>query len=310
MTRLKLLAVAMTLLGITCFSTPSATADSKSIVYKGIGLSPAIQSLELAPDQTSRTFQIRVTNQQNGTVQLHLSSLDFKSLNQTGGIAFIGNGVSADHGLADWISFPQSDITLKPGASQSVNVVLDNRADLSPGGHYAAVLFENQGSGTAGGNKVALNQVVSSLVFVRKQGGETYSLTTDSPHLGWSWWSLPTSLNLVVNNVGNTQTAPRGIATISKDGNIYARGILNTSSALVLPDSSRLYPTALTATGHAWLPGIYRLSVSVRPDVVDQAQTSEYSVVYVNLSSLTAAAGIILIIAMTFFGIRRHRHHK
>jgi len=86
-----------------------------------------------------------VTNNTKSRCALRTSSLDFKSLNESGGWAFVTNGTDQlghKYGLASWLTIPPDLIELQPNQTKPVKITVDNRSDLSPGGHYAAVLFK------------------------------------------------------------------------------------------------------------------------------------------------------------------------
>jgi hypothetical protein len=258
-----------------------AGAAQPNIAYKGISLSPAIANLAVDQNLATTSFQINVSNNLNQPVTLKVSSLDFKSLNETGGVAFISG--SGKYGLADWLKLPDQPIKLKPKASQVVTVTVDNRTDLSPGGHYAAVLFSNSSDGTGGSNKVAVNQAVSTLVFLKKSGGEIYSLELQKPTFGATWLHLPKNLDLLIANTGNTQTAPRGTVVIyGPTGQEVRRAIINSDSALVLPGSTRLFKTPLFKVDHEILPGYYKAVITYRPADTNIATTLEYHFFYLN----------------------------
>lgn len=305
--KLKLLAIALAFAGISAHSL--AATPPQSVTYKGITLTPAIANVEVAPDEASSSFKIKVENKQDTPVSLVASSLDFKSLNDTGGVAFIGSNTSAlehKYGLANWIGLPAGDINLKPNTSQEVTVTIDNRADLSPGGHYAAILFRTVGSTGGGSNKVNLNQVVATLVFLKKSGGEIYSLNLQKPHLKTVFFGLPSNLDLFIKNTGNTQTIPRGVVSVTgPNGKQYERGILNPDSGLVLPDSTRLYRTEVFKTGHSWLPGKYTAEITYRSQDLKSASTAQYSFFYLNIFSV---ALLIIIIVIILWLARRLKH--
>jgi hypothetical protein len=300
--------IAFFVLAFLMLATGSAKAAAPpSVTYKGITLSPAIVNLELAPNQAKSTFKITITNNQSLPISLTTSSLDFKSLNETGGVAFIGansNQLQHKYGLANWLSVPAQSINLGPNKTQIVSITIDNRDDLSPGGHYAAVLFKNAGSSGQAANKVNFNQVVATLVFLKKTGGEIYSLQLSQPSLKTQYFSLPGSIGLHFKNIGNTQTVPRGTLSVyGPNGKMYERGVINPDSGLVLPDSTRFFRTSITKTGHSWLPGKYKAVITYRPEDISTARTDEYSFYYVNLLSLAvavAAAASLAYLAKTF----------
>lgn len=303
--RMRRLIISISILIGACFISGVAQATTPpSVSYKGITLSPAIVNIELAPYQQKATFKIHIENNQTTAVSLTTASLDFKSLNETGGVAFIGanaNQLQHKYGLANWLSFPAQALNLKPGQSQSVDVEVDNRTDLSPGGHYAAVLFNNAANSGAKNNKVSLNQVVATLVFLKKTGGESYALQLQDPKLSASYFNLPTNIGLRIKNIGNTQTVTRGTVYIyGPNGKIYEKGVINTDSGLVLPESTRYFRTPLTKTGHSWLPGKYRAVITYRAEDLQQAQTQEYSFYYFNV--FTVAFTLVILAALLVVG--------
>jgi hypothetical protein len=285
--------VSLAFFAVAVWALPAAAAQPKNISYQGISLSPAIVNLAVDQNLPGTSFQITITNNLSQPVSLAPSSLDFKSLNETGGVAFIsGNG---QYGLANWLELPSQPISLKPKASQTVTIRVDNRSDLSPGGHYAAVLFKDVVSGASGKNTAVFNQAVSTLVFLKKSGGEIYQLQLQPPNFGASWLHLPRNLDLLIANTGNTQTAPRGEVVIyGPRGQEVRRAVINTDSSLVLPGSTRLFKTRLFKVDHAWLPGTYKAVITYRPADSSVATTSEYTFFYANpVDILLALAAII-----------------
>jgi hypothetical protein len=281
----RLLLVALLLCTLVIQSHP-ADVSASSIKYKGITLTPAIVNLDLQPGQSRASFDIEVTNNTNSSQSLAMSSLDFKSLNETGGVAFIGSKASqVDHkyGLASWLNLGTHNVELAPGQTKTASITVENRSDLSAGGHYAAVLFKSTNDGSTGNraNQVAINEVVSTLVFVRKLEGAKYGISLEQLSVPSGWLRMPSSLNVVFKNTGNTQLTPRGILTVSGPlSPEVSRGIINPDSSLVLPESSRLYQTSLIRTGHAWWPGVYHATVQYRYDGTSDVQTATTSFFY------------------------------
>lgn len=282
---------------------PVLAASQQAVSVKGITLSPAIINVDLDKNLVSTSFKISVGNDSDKPAELSLSSLDFKSLNQSGGVAFVGAGNR--YGLANWLSFPQKSITLKPHSSQAVTIKVNNRADLSPGGHYAAILFKDTAGGT-GSNHVSFNQAAAVLVFLRKSGGEIYALSLKHPDFGSSLLKLPADLSLPIANTGNTQTVPRGTVTLSDPfGREVKRGIINADSALVLPGSTRLITSNLFNEKTAWLPGIYKLTVTYySADDGASSQVATYRLFYADLPVLITALLVVLVVVMYFRNYR------
>lgn len=277
----------MACLAAGCFLTGSAQAAS--ISAGGLSLSPAIENLSLRANQKSASYKITLNNNQNRPVKVSVTSLDFKSLNDTGGLAFIGNTagqLSHKYGLAGWLDLPKQ-ISLDPYSSQPVVVTIENRPDLSPGGHYAAILFSLSSRSDAK-TQVQLNQVVSSLLFVSKMGGETYAVNLSKADFNGNWFRWPSQARLYFKNTGNTQTAPHGIFSLRK-----SKQILNPDSNLVLPESTRVYQLNLTVKKPFW-PWLYRARISYRAGPASPLVSNDVSVVYINPWFLLIPAALII----------------
>lgn len=284
----------------TVEAAEQTNTEAKPISYNGVTVSPAIQKLSLNPGQPSAAFNVVVTNNTVEPVDLILSSVDFKSLNESGGLAFIdsnASSVSHKHGLASWLNLGTPSIHLDSRQSQLVTMSVENRDDLSPGGHYAAVLFKTDKPNTnSGETHVAINQVVSMLVFVQKLGGEKFGVSMKPLGFRAHWFNLPSTLNLSFKNTGNIQATPSGLVTISDPvGNEVSRGQVNPDSSLILPDSQRVFKTTLVKTGNAWLPGIYTARTIYQTVGGTSSGVSQSKFLFVNLKATAIASTIILL---------------
>ena len=115
---------------------------SKANALSGITLSPFLQSINLSSNDATKTFNLNLTNNTSSTKQINLSVEDFGSLNDTGGVLLEGsNSYTQKYGLASWITLGTDTVNLGPSQTASVPVSIDNRPDLSPGGHYGACLL-------------------------------------------------------------------------------------------------------------------------------------------------------------------------
>lgn len=263
-------------------------ASASTVTAAGITVSPAIINLDLQKDQLTNSFNVSLTNNTNTPVTLTISSVDFKSLNDSGGLTFIGSNVAEatrKHALAAWITTPTESVTIAAKQTTKIPIVIENRTDLGPGGHYAALLYTISDVGTASGpTKVNVNEVASTLVFVRKLDGAQFGINLNKFRVRFSWFHLPTNIDLNFVNTGNIQVVPRGLITVVGPSSKEAsRGQINTDSALVLPNNTRLYRTALFGTGSTWLPGTYKVHVSYHIDGFDIMQSADSSFTFVNL---------------------------
>lgn len=226
-------------------------------------------------DQASVQFEVSLSNSTEAPIDLELSVLDFGALDESGGIAFLGltGQEAAARGLKQWMTPAVDRISLSPGETAEVPVTVRNDASLSPGGHYGAVIV-SAASGQPGADSVAVVPAASTLVLLKKTGGEQYSLDINDIKTNSSLINLPRQATLQFKNTGNIHVVPRGtVELVSPFGSVVVRGIINESSAFVLPDSNRDIHVSLTGYRQPWLPGRYKLVTTWRHDGTDQTIT-------------------------------------
>lgn len=248
----------------------AAADDGKS----GISVSPMFQDIILNLDETSQTFTIDATNTTDSLITLRMSLLDFGSLDESGGVAFLGaeQNLEKKYSIASWIRLDRDALVLGSGESQSVQVTIENRETLSPGGHYGAVVFKVENSGADavdenGKPSIAVNQSFSSLIFAKKLGGEIYDLDMRSAEPRYSWMHLPESISMRFQNKGNVHVVPRGIVTLTNPlGSMVQKGIINQESAIILPETFRSFVVRPLDIATAFIPGYYTLSMQYRYD--------------------------------------------
>ena len=241
------------------------------VEQNGLSASPMFQEVTLEEGEREKSFSVELKNGTAVPVTLRLSLLDFGTLDESGGVAFLGaaSNLEKKYALAAWMR-PEKDVmTLSPGETQSVRVTIENRETLSPGGHYGAVVFkagEDAGS-DSGENVISVSQLFSVLVFAKKIGGEIYDLKLKTEEYPKSYFTLPETIRLRFQNAGNVHLVPRGIVTLSDPlGRIVRKGIINEESAIILPETLRVYPSSFKAVETVFMPGRYTLAIQYRHD--------------------------------------------
>ena len=268
---MKKIVISFLFFGLILFSHSNlARAQEKQ---SGFLISPFFQEINIQKDQASAPFSVEVKNMTSIPEVFRLSVLDFGTLNESGGVAFLGPADNLKYSLASWVSLPNDTLVLKPGETQKVNGVIENKESLSPGGHYGAVFFKIEGhENSASGNqdRIAFNPSFASLLFVRKVGGEIYGLNLNSREFAQNAFLFPSSMKLRFQNTGNVHVIPRGTVEISDPlGRRVAKGIINSESGIILPETFRVFPSALTKIAPAFIPGNYALTISYRYDGKD-----------------------------------------
>jgi len=274
----------------------------------GISLEPFLKQISIAPTDVDQTFELKLTNRTTGLQELDLKTQDFGSLNDTGGILLEGSPTSytEKYGLASWLSLETDTVVLQPGETRSVEVTVNNRPDLRPGGHYGAIAATVNSLTDQSGNRVVINQELLSLVFVDKTGGEHYDLKLNSAENNGNWFHYPTTVKLRFQNPGNVHVIPRGLVKLkSPSGTVVAQGIINSESAYVLPETFREIYVPLTKTGSALpLPGLYSLEVDYRYDQISRYAVKTYHLRFIDLGLYLI---IIVLIGLGFVAWKRKR---
>lgn len=271
---------------------------------EGFVISPAFQSVALQSGQLSGDYVLQLSNRTAADQNFKLTAVDFGSLDESGGVAFLGAPTSElehRYGLAAWMGLGADKVYVARGQSVKIPVSIQNRPSLAPGGHYGAILATAvSDTGATGGNdpRVSFTQVLSSLVLLTKGGGINASIVVRSVVLDHTGMRLPGNVTLRFQNDGNVHLVPRGTVTIIDPvGRVIRRGALNDGSTAILPESFRKYPTPLTNISAAWLPGRYTVRTLYRYDGTDATKRFDVSFWFAGLAVvwIVGLAGVAVI---------------
>jgi hypothetical protein len=290
----KTLAASLGFIFVFLSLSPLAYADTQ-----GVSVSPILEQISLKPNQTATSFTSTVTNHTDSLVTLNLQVKNFSSLNQNGGLNF-GNQPNyfQNHGLASSIMPGHSQLVIGP--SQTVNDVINitNANKLSPGGHYAAVLYSINAPNQSSQNSVNVNEAIASLIFLSTNGQGYQSLALASPPIGSTSTVYPSSLNLVYENKGNIQSVLSGyVQILNSKKQLISQTVMNTNSNLILPGSDRLFNVHLTSyKNHSFFPKHY--FVKVNYGYVGQKNFTTYTSSFYLITRSFIALALILIVFM------------
>lgn len=278
---------------------------------KGFSITPFFQEVNLEQGQKEAVFFLTVENTTDIPAIFRVSVLDFGALDESGGVAFLGaSDPERKYGLASWISLEKDALVLNPGEKQNVRVAVENKESLSPGGHYAAIFLKMENDEKSSGENysaVAFNPSFASLIFARKIGGEIYGLEFKGQEMQKQFPKNPSGIKLRFQNTGNVHVVPRGIVKITDPfGREVLRGIINPESAIILPETFRVFPVSLKKTALTIFPGAYTLSVEYRFDGKDDFAVQKFKFNFIPISFVTT----ILIIFSLFAGYVWFRKRK
>ena len=202
------------------------------------------------------------------------------------------------HGLAQSIVPGITQLALAPGQTGTVPINIENIDNLQPGGHYAAIIFKTVSvAGISQQNNVGINQVISSLLFLTTANGGTQSVQLSNPGIGTVYLTMPSNLNLVFTNTGNTQTTPRGVVIVKKGNDEVERGVIGINASILLPGVSGIYSVNMTREVSHFTSGKYTIKIVY--NTAEQKSSSLYNkqYLYINYQYVLVLIAVIVVIA-------------
>lgn len=267
---------------------------------KGAYLSPPFADLEIVNGE-EKEFELEIGNQGESSLVFDLSVIDFGSLDESGGIAFLTASPDKSerkYALASWISLEKSEVVVAAKSKEKIKITILNKESLLPGGHYGAVLATMRNEEKSVGDKVGINQSIASLLYVQKSGGEVKNLILKN-----IIWRNPTlksidELDLRFENNGNTHLVPRGKVEIKNIFNkVVAKGIINEGSVKILPETFRKIVVDIKYFKQWKWPGKYTVEIDYRYEGKQDFLKYKNSFYYMGLE------GIILLFLGLILGL-------
>lgn len=248
----------------------------------GITIAPAIQQLELRQDESDVKAKLKIKNTSTQEFQVKISFRELSNPDDLQQFSLSDN--QTGNKLADWVHFDQTELSVVPGSETEIAYSLENSSELSPGSHYGLILAElNQGKDETS-SSINLRQVMSSIVLIKKIGGEKYSLKFNKLITNFFFWQLPEKVESELKNDGNVHLIPRGVVEMQDwTGRQVAKATLNNQSKYIYPDSVKTISAELKPTASVKLPGLYKLIVKYRYDEKTEFETWEKHFIYLNI---------------------------
>lgn len=287
--------------------TALLVAGYKSVLATGVVVEPAFQSASIGNEQKQTELSVQLTNQTDSTQVFKLSTVDIRQFDEAGRIGLVDKPVTDNqYALAPYLHLAENQIELAAKEKRSITVTIQNSLDLSPGGHYGAVVAEVVSSGSEGEQVVV--PAVSAIILVHKVGGERFHLNLKSIRLPDIWFTMPKKVQLLFENHGNVHVIPRGqVILVDIFNRRVAEGIINDGSLVVMPETQRALTTELAV--REWAIPFLPLTLQVHGTTdVGNIQFSQSAIV--SFLPLLTIVGLLLGLAGLVFFIRRYAVHK
>ena len=242
-------------LGGAAFAAAAKTSSPATGNPNGLKLSPLRSDITVNKGSTG-SVKVVVTNVTKMTVTLKSVENDFVAGDEKGTPAIIldENSYAPSHSLKRFM-VPAPSVTLAPGQSQEVNVVVRVPATAQAGGYFGALRFAPAG---LSGGAVNIGASVASLILLTVPGPavEQMLLTNfDVQQNGGTSTNFrtPDSLSLFLRfqNKGNLQEAPFGQVYVLKGKKTVYSSNFNQEDPRneILPDSARQWQLPLKNLG-------------------------------------------------------------
>lgn len=288
--------------------SPSLAQDKMG----GVVLSPAFEEVVMTPDDTEKKVAIQLQNNDTKEVTFELFPINFRLVDDYGKIGFVGqDSKEYSFALSSFILLDDSTYTLRPKEKISIPVTIKNRQDLSPGGHYAAIVArvvqENK--------ETVISPAVSSLILLRKTGGETYNLSIRDA--GWPRglfaFGYKSNFSVLFQNQGNVHLTPFGeIRVTDVLGRTLYKGVVNTSSLKIFPLSRRYIPVKLTRLNWSLPISINKISIKGHDSLDKVTYLHEDSFIYIHPLVMPILILVIIFHVAGFTKVRKFapKRHK
>lgn len=272
--------------------TGFVNAQNKS---SGIRLSPAFEEVVMSEEDKEKKIEIQLQNNDSSEVTFELFPINFRLVDDYGKVGFMGQeSKEYSFALSSFIRLDDSTYTLEPGEKITIPVTIENRQDLSPGGHYAAIVARV----IQDTSKTSISPALSSLILLRKTGGESFNISVRDA--GWPrgliTFNYEDSFSILFQNQGNVHLTPFGeIRVEDMLGRTLYKGVVNTSSLKVFPLSRRYIPARLTKMDWSLPLSINKISIKGHDSLDKVTYLHEDSFIYIHPLVLPLVVFLVIV---------------
>ena len=273
---------------------------SGKMAASGFVVSPIYENVSIGEHQPTAHYVVSLTNTTDKDQAFKLSTIDFGSLNESGGVAFLGTSSSSfakKYGLSKWMKLDDNTVDVAAGKSVSLGVSIVNSDSLTSGGHYGAILATALTVPTdkAAQPRVGVFEVLSSLILLIKQGNTQITMDLVSQEQNGGWWKMPSVVTDRFKATGNVHVVPRGLVEVKDPlGRLVSRGSMNVNSNIILPGNARKYDTPLMKLAAVRWPGVYSVISTYRVD--GSTTTTTFSTVFWYLGPVGLLCLLVLLL--------------
>ena len=270
---------------------------------------PGKVEYSIQPGQT-RTAELTLTNRLGKTSEFQLSVEDVMGSNDPQQAVRLLGTDRGPYSLRDYISFPESTITLENGERARVPVTITIPDDAEPGGRYGSVLVSviadeselTNDDGSAAPRSVVISRV-GALYFITVPGDvvtagslEAFRPTSDQP----LFFDGSVDFEVLFKNTGSVHLNPHGeIQVTNMFGDTIER--IEIPAWYTMPESTRYLEASLDRT---WLFGLYTAELELYRGYDGLSDSATISFIAIPWEVLSVAFGAIFVMIMRVFYLR------
>jgi len=271
-------------------------------VQASVYLSPAKQEITMSPGE-QRSVTVLIENRGTTAITFSVDVEDVGAgLDSKTAVIPLGQRVPGESSLAAYTLLLNTSLTLAPGAQQTVEAQIALPQNVTPGGHYGALMFATAPRATT----TAAARIVTrlgALLFVRVAGDikEEGTLARFAPRSG-KLFSSSTKLPLVLEykNTGNVHLNPYGVVTLTPWWGKNVRTFA-VDPWYILPGGTRSRDVLLS---HIRIPGRYLVTLELNRGYKNSVDVRTISVWIFPWQWVAGLIGISIVLGLWWYFVR------
>lgn len=308
----RVLSSSLLLSFLACFLVLFSVEAFAQTVEKtpGLSISPAFQEVVFEKNDTEQSIFFELENNTDQTLEFRFEAIPYTTVDYVGSLSFLNPTLNEAVGTVSFVTFDVDRVMIEAKSKKKIDVHVQNRPNLSPGGHYIAIVSRLVSEEDA---QQKIIPAVGSLLMIHKKDGEQVNLSLRSVENAAKGvvFHLADTVELSFENQGNIHVTPRGTITVTDLFNrVVQQGTINENSSLVLPGMRRIIGVKM-ATSRRVVP-ISFLTLDVKGTVQghESGFTHQSSYFYIAPWILVVGTLLIICLPLSFLFLKKRKHAR
>lgn len=206
-----LLETSLLIFALLTFNLVNVSAQEKRSAI----ISPPTIEHRLNPDDTA-SGRLKITNNGSGDLSFVVSIQDFIVEDSKGTPTLLPpNTLSSAFSASSWLGVSPSSFSVKPKQTQEIEYFLNVPKNARAGGHYAAILFNDEALNPTANNSTLVQAQIGALLLITVPGDlheEAQVIEFKTPRFQ-EYGPIP--IQVVFENLGDLHIQPIGVITLT-----------------------------------------------------------------------------------------------